>query len=214
VRQNPGAYAPVAAFTTSPCSKGFSAGGSTPNVAATLGIVLTDKGCDSRQTAVIFHAIGNDYAAGKTLCSTDAAKRAHLTLEDCERLVATPVVISAPPAPIAPPQVIVPVTVIPVPAPAPSAVPVVEERKPTLTLHTVGSCTLFNGKPNNVCYRLLDDAVRALEVNPNARILLTGPVESGTLVPYLQKRVSRSRIEIRLADEQNWTLNIQTEVAQ
>jgi hypothetical protein len=86
------AYAPDN-LNTSPCVKGFSGGGSGPMGALSLGFSKTDKGCDSRQTAVIFHSLGNDHAAALVLCSTDAAKRAHLTLADCEAML--------PPAPVA-----------------------------------------------------------------------------------------------------------------
>jgi hypothetical protein len=203
VRQTPGAYAPDAAFTTSPCIKGFSGGLSFPGGAGTAGFSKIDKGCDSRQTAVVFHAIGNDSAAAKLLCSTDAAKRAHLTLEECATIVKPQPVIQ-PSAPSAPaPQVIV------VPQPAPV---ITGKATARLTLHVVGSCKLPNGNPTNACYRVLDDAVLALQSNPDAKIVLTGPVESGKVVPYLQKRISANRIQIRLADEQNWNLNIDTEV--
>ena len=203
------AYAPDAAFTTSPCVKGFSGGASFPGGAGTLGFSKTDKGCDTRQTAVVFHAIGNDEAAALLLCSTDAAKRAHLTLAQCMAIVppVPPVVV---PAPIpAPPQIIV----VPVPAQAP--VPVVEEHsKSSLILHNVGTCRLPNGRPTNACYRMLDDAVLVLETYPNSRIVLTGPLQSDIVVSYLRKRVSQSRIELKLADEQNTTMLIQTEIGE
>jgi hypothetical protein len=83
------AYAPDN-LNTSPCVKGFSGGGAGPMGAMSFGFSKTDKGCDSRQTAVIFHGLHNDFAAAKILCSTDAAKRAHLTLEECQRWAVLP----------------------------------------------------------------------------------------------------------------------------
>ena len=121
VRQNPGAYAPTAAFTTSSCAKGYSGGASTPTVAATLGIAMTDKGCDSRQTAADFFAIGNPTAAAKVLCSTDASKRAKLTLAECEAIVQPKPIIVSVPAP-APPPVAPVITVNVPPSPAPQIV--------------------------------------------------------------------------------------------
>jgi hypothetical protein len=100
--------------------------------------------------------------------------------------------------------------VVPVEAPA----PVVERSKSNLILHNVGTCRLPNGKPANACYRLLDDAVLALETYPTSRIILTGPLESGMVVSYLRKRISQSRIEIKLADDQNSTMLVQTEIGE
>jgi hypothetical protein len=169
VRQNPGAFAPIAAFTTSPCSKGYSAGGSSPTIAATLGIVTTDKGCDSRQTALNFYAIGNPAAAAQVLCSTDAAKRAHLTLKECLALL-PPVVVAPPAIPLAPaaPQVIV----VPVPAAVPPpAVPVVN-------LHQVTRLGTCPAPQANCVNRLLDQAILSLQSNDTAVIVLSGPVVS------------------------------------
>lgn len=206
VRQNPGAYAPTV-YSTAPCSKGVSGGASTPSVAATFGIVLTDKGCDSRQTAVIFHGIGNDFAAAKILCSTDAAKRAHLTTDECLLVVAPPPVVVNTPAPA--PTVIVVPTPTPVAAVIPQPTVEVPVLKQTSTLYDIGSCTMTNLHLTNVCKRMLDDAALRLENRPNARLVLTGPVESAQAAGFLRNRVSRSRIELRLADEQDYTLNIQ-----
>jgi hypothetical protein len=211
VRQNPGANAPVAAFTTSPCSKGYSGGVGTPSVAASLGIVLTDKGCDSRQTAVIFHGIGNDYAAAKILCSTSASKRAKLTLTECLQIVAplAPVVVNTPAAtqPLAPPIVIVVPEPTAVPAPVEPAIPIASSKG---TIRNLGTCPLNSqAKPSNACYRLLDDAVVQLENHPNAHLVLSGPVEASHALSYVEKRISRSRIELRLSDDENYNLTAQ-----
>jgi hypothetical protein len=205
VRQNPGAYAPTN-LNTAPCTKGFSGGASTPAVAATLGIATTDKGCDSRQTAVIFHGIGNDFAAAKILCSTSASKRAHLTLEECLNIVApAPVVIPAPiPAPA--PTVIV----VPTPAPVAAIIPPTQIEIPkavnTGSLTEIGECKLVNGQITNVCKRILDDAILRLNNLPTSTLRVTGPIESTQAVKYLKSRVSPSRVQYVFSDDQNATV--------
>ncbi len=222
------AYAPDAAFTTSPCIKGFSAGLSLPGGAGTGGFSKTDKGCDSRQTAVIFHALGNNTAAAKLLCSTDASKRAKLTLEECLAIVVPPapqVLIRENPAPPAPQVIILPTPAAPQPqvSPLPPPAPVVEHRvkpvfhrvcKSSVKVRNIGQCILVNGKPNNICAPVLDNAVNMLALDTKAKIVLTGPVESATVVPYLRKHVSASRIEIRLVDEQTATVSVLTETGE
>jgi hypothetical protein len=211
VRQNPGAYAPTI-LNTSPCTKGFSGGGSTPAVAATFGVATTDKGCDSRQTAVIFHGLGNDFAAAKILCSTSASKRAKLTLQECLAIVAPPApVVVVPPAPQPAP---VSITVVPVPVPVAAVAPPVQIAVPaekfSAGILTSSECRLVNGKLTNVCYRFLDDAVRRLEQNPNTTLKLKGPIEITTAVKYLKARVSGERIQYTFDDEQNNVVTIET----
>lgn len=93
IRQTPPAYAPDA-YPTAPCIKGFSGGASSPLVAGSIGGGKIDQGCDSRETARVFALMGNQEAAAKILCSTDAAKRAHLTIEDCLKSTPAPIVVS------------------------------------------------------------------------------------------------------------------------
>jgi hypothetical protein len=81
-RQTPFAYSPEA-LPTAPCFKGYSAGASSPLIAGSFGGGKIDKGCEARETARSFALLGNQQAAAKLLCSTEAAKRAHLTIEDC-----------------------------------------------------------------------------------------------------------------------------------
>ena len=208
VRQNPGAFAPTA-FSTSPCTKGVSGGGSTPTVAATFGLALTDKGCDSRQTAAVFYAIGNPAAAARILCSTDASKRAHLTIDQCLSIVAPVPFVPPTPAPSKPEIVVVPV---PTPVAAVPETRVVEVPKETVTsLYDVGSCVMTGLRLTNSCKRILDDVALRLENKPDAKLVLTGPVESVSAVAYLSNRVSRSRVVVHIADDQNATLNMQLE---
>jgi hypothetical protein len=115
VRQTPMAYAPDS-FPTAPCFKSFSAGASSPFFGAALGGGKIDKGCDSRETARSFALMHNFTAAAKILCSTNAAKRAKLTTEDCLALaVPVPEVIGQVPT-VAPVVPMSPVSPVPIPA--------------------------------------------------------------------------------------------------
>jgi hypothetical protein len=202
-----------------------------------LGISKTDKGCDSRQTAVIFFALGNKTAAARILCSSDAAKRAKLSMDECLAIV-TPAqpVVREPVAPQPAPQPQVIVIQAPTPVLQPQVVPqaVVAPGKPdcklvsaavpvhytrvckaSVKVATIGICRLRNGVPESGCYIVLDEAVGALGSNNSSRIVLTGPVESGKVVLYLkQHSISLSRITLKLADDQNGTLTVQTEIGE
>jgi hypothetical protein len=105
------AFAPVG-FATAPCMVAFGAGAQSIPGGISFGGSRTDKGCDSRATAQQFALLlNNRVAVAKILCTTKAAKRAHLTMEDCLASVA-PV-----PSPV---MVVPPVSPPPVVAPAPS----------------------------------------------------------------------------------------------
>lgn len=108
--------------------------------------------------------------------------------------------------PVAPPPTII-VNVPPAPVTA-VVTPVVAEST-TVTLLDIGSCKMVNLKLTNVCKRMLDDAALRLENYPGAKIILTGPVEAGKAATYVANRASRSRIELRLSDEEDYTLTIQ-----
>jgi len=118
-RQTPMAYAPDA-LPTAPCFKTYSAGASSPFFGAALGGGRIDKGCDARETARSFALLHNFTAAAKILCSTDAAKRAKLTLDDCLALVPEVTPVAAPVPTRSEPAVVV----IPLTTPAPVAAPV------------------------------------------------------------------------------------------
>ena len=106
------AVAPIG-FPTAPCLATFGAAAQSVPGGISFGGSRVDKGCDSRATAQQFALLlGNRTAAAKILCSTKAARRAHLTMDDCLVMPApqpvTPVVIAAPvAAPVAPVQVTV-----------------------------------------------------------------------------------------------------------
>lgn len=211
VRQTPPAYAPDAAFTTSPCIKGFSAGLSFPGGAGTGGFSKTDKGCDSRQTAVIFHALGNDTAAAKLLCSTDASKRAKLTIDDCLALVVPRPQTVVVPAPLPQPQPTV--IIVPQPAPAPAVVaPVATAARLTdlghfrvLRTTSSGTCPTVRVALGSRGIAILDKAVAFGE----GEIILSGNVyTSGVAVNYLRKH-TRAKISIKALDDQDGEVLVQ-----
>lgn len=93
---------------TAPCLG--SIGGAAQSIPGgfSFGASRVDKGCDSRQAALLFAvSLHNPDAAARIMCSTRAAKAAKLTLEQC--------LVSVAPAIIAP-------VVAPAPAPAPITV--------------------------------------------------------------------------------------------
>lgn len=105
------AFAPVG-FATAPCLATFGAGAQTIPGGVSFGGSRTDKGCDSRATAQQFALLlGNRLAAAKILCTTKAAKRARLTMDDCLAYVPTPAPVVSTVVPI----VSAPVTPSPVP---------------------------------------------------------------------------------------------------
>jgi hypothetical protein len=210
------AYAPEAAFTTSPCVKGFSGGASSPGFAGSFGVSKTDKGCDSRQTAVIFHALGNDEASARILCSTDAAKRAKLTLAQCLMIV-TPkqVLVEQPPQPQ--PQAVTPrVITWEEPKTEVKPQPVPERVETPVRLTDLGSFRVLRTTAAGVCpttrvalspqgIAILDRAIGM----GRGEIILTGNVyTSGVAVSYLRKRAT-SKISVTAADDQEGTVSVQ-----
>lgn len=80
-RQAPPAYAPTVLPTN--CLGSLSAGASAPIGGLSIGGTKRDRNCESIVLANMFAQLRNFTAAAKVLCSTDAAKKAKLTLEDC-----------------------------------------------------------------------------------------------------------------------------------
>lgn len=211
VRQTPIAYSPES-LSTSPCVKGFSGGLSLPGGAGSLGMSKIDKGCDSRQTAVIFHGLGNDTAAAKVLCSTDASKRAKLTLEDCAAIVRTiPVPVATPVQQI--PNVTIPVTIE---VPPQITAPIVEKQAVTIYEgsfimdQTPGSkfCPAPRALVTDKGRLVLDEAVRNIG---SGKLVLTGnPRNTVASLRYLSRSVNKSRILIQVDDSQNLTVQVRT----
>jgi hypothetical protein len=133
------AVAPIG-FPTAPCLAPFGGAAQSIPGGISFGGAKVDQGCDSRATAQQFALLlNNRVAAAKILCTTKAARRAHLTMEDCLAstpapvAVVTPVVaapsvaqpapiqvtVNVPPAPAAQLVYLTPPQVAPVVAPKP-----------------------------------------------------------------------------------------------
>lgn len=90
------AVAPIG-FPTAPCLATFGGAAQSIPGGISFGGSRVDKGCDSRATAQQFALLlNNRVAAAKILCTTKAARRAHLTIEDCLAFVPAPVAIVPP----------------------------------------------------------------------------------------------------------------------
>jgi hypothetical protein len=198
----------VAPYPTANCSKGYGAGVQTMPIGISGGFSKIDENCAILETARSFDAYGERYAACKIKVNNKYAKKAGVTLEDCMRVVVVvaPVPVAVPTPTPAP----VPNIIVNVPAPMPVVAPTVPIAEINGTLRNLGTCNLHYGKPTNVCYRVLDDAVRVLESQSTARLILTGPIESTKVLSYIDGKIARSRVELRLSDDANSTLTIET----
>ena len=102
------AYAPTA-IPTAPCVKGYGAGAQTAPFGISFGGDKVDKNCQALETARYFAEYGSRLAACKVLISTDAAKKAGVTLEDC---VGTPTPVVEVTTEVIPPAPELPVVVV------------------------------------------------------------------------------------------------------
>lgn len=104
---------------TAPCLGSVGGAGQAIAGGGSFGFTRVDKGCDSRQAALLFAvSLHNPEAAARIMCSTRAAKQAKLTLGQCLATVApTPVVINAPVVTPAPAPIAVTINVPPAPEP-------------------------------------------------------------------------------------------------
>jgi hypothetical protein len=166
-----------------------------------------DKGC------VILEAARNAaiYSNRKMYCIAILQHKVfkNATMEDCmQESTRTVQVIRTPePVQVTPPTIIVPAPQVVIQTPAPSPTPVATNEG---TLYNVGTCKFFNGRPTNVCYRMLDDAIRVLQNSASARLVLSGPMGAVRVLPYVDSKIARSRIELRLEDEAINNLTIAT----
>jgi hypothetical protein len=192
---------------TSPCFKPFSGAGQGPAFGFSFGAGKIDLGCDDRETARLFAIAGNREAFAIIMCNTPAAKRAHLTIEQCKQFIPTPTPV-VPEAKVEPTQtIVVPAPQVVIQTPAPDPTPVATNEG---ILRTVGTCKFFNARPTNACYRILDDAVLALNNSPSARLIMTGSLQATKILPYVDGKIARARIEMRLSDDQYNNLTIET----
>lgn len=104
VRQAPPAIAPP--VLNGVCTGGISAGASAPVGGLSFGKSTADKNCQAMNLAAFLAAYHNYEGAAKTICSSDAAKRAKLKIEDC-RLIESQLETSVRVTPPAPAPVIV-----------------------------------------------------------------------------------------------------------
>ena len=159
-----------------------------------------DANCAILETARSLANFGSDESYCKVMLTDKYVKAAGVTMQDCLRTrkpIPVPVLIPAPVEPAQPTIIIVPEQ------PAPAPVPVIN----TVTrLIDVGTCKLHQW---NACLRILDMAVLKMEMNTDAKLVLTGPQESSKAVVYLRGKIDPSRIDMHFADEQNSTLDIQ-----
>jgi hypothetical protein len=137
----------------------FGAGAQTVPGGISFGGSRTDKGCDSRATAQQFALLlNNRTAAAKILCTTKAARRAHLTMEDCLASVTPPpppiVTASAPAQPAVQPVPPAPQVVI-VEIPMPHETVTVTPAKPVVR-HAARRKIAPQEKP---CYVIQDQCV-------------------------------------------------------
>jgi hypothetical protein len=126
---------------------------------------------------------------------------AKITLDECLKTRAVPVAVPVQAPVIEPKIVIVPAAATPAPEPR-----IITTTKQT---YSIGSCQLNRGQLTNVCKRFLDDAVLRLQNKPGARLQLTGPIEAGKAVQYLNGKIDQSRIEQQFSDSQNSTLSLE-----
>jgi hypothetical protein len=185
------AYAPEAQATVT-CFKGFGAGVQTPLVGGSFGGGKIDKNCAILETARSFGISGSRLSYCKTMLLDDVARKAGVTLEDCMTVPAPPVVVVPPvvePLPVA--VTLQPLELTPI--------------STTVSVRDLGTCKLHRW---NTCSRILDDAVLLLRANTNSSLNLVGPQESSKAMTYLRGKVDPSRVTLTFADDQNSTLSI------
>ena len=129
-RQVATAYSPTI-VPTAPCTKGYGAGGQAPTFGFSLGGSKVDDNCDIREEARLLAQMGARLAACKVAITEKTAKRAGVTLEDCEGAPPEPRIIveqgparivEAPQPPVITVNVPAPVVTI-IPQPVPPAAP-------------------------------------------------------------------------------------------
>lgn len=210
VKQNPGAFAPEI-FSANPCAGvGISGGFSNAAVGISGGLQKIDKGCDDRATAILFLQAGNEIAYAKVMCITPAARRAHLTLDECRQVVRkqTTVIVAPPPSASVAPNVNVTVVIPPVVASAPEPTPVIvttaTQRK------DFPNCSVPNASIlTNVCKAELRDAARAMVGNPGAVLHIAAPQSVvSALKKFLAANGVLHGVEWGIFDGQNNNLSL------
>ena len=205
----PTAYAPTT-IPTSPCLKGYEAGGQGAAFGFALGGSKVDKNCQELELARSFDSM-NERLAGckvKVDAARKIAKDAGVTVADCmehEMVDAPPVVL--PPAPPTPQQP----TFILIPQQAPVAAPAVVTPAPVIQSEIpVGICTFASktqctakdsdaviidpSRPTAVCKEMIAAATAQLKLHPGYVIVLRGnrnPSEDVLLAATRANRVKQ-----------------------
>lgn len=166
-----------------------------------------DKNCAILETARSLANFGSDISYCRVMLTNKYVKAAGVTLDECLATRKQVIPVSAPIEPSAPIIVNVP------PQPQAEIIPPVRVDAPvvenTAELRELGSCNIFNGI-SNVCKRYADDAIVALNANPDTQLVLMGPHQGAGILTYLHSRgISSSRVRMSFADEQNWVLSFE-----
>jgi hypothetical protein len=199
----------ASALPTAPCVIGYGAGGQAVLGGFSFSGGKVDKNCAILETARSFANFGSDIAYCKTMLTDRFAIKAGVTMQDC--LATRKTVVIQQPASIVPVQE-PPQIILNVPAPVVQAPPIPElppAREDVTSLTEIGSCNIFNGI-NNVCKRIADNAILALQSNPGAQLILRGPHQGAEILTYLRSRgVSSAHVRMSFEDEANWSLNFE-----
>jgi hypothetical protein len=189
------AYAPTT-LPTVPCLKTYSGGGQGSSFGFSFGGGKVDKNCALLETARSFDEMNERLAGCKVKISSDYAKKAGVTLEDCMAVEMVHVVTPPPApvvekAPVVPPQVVV--VQVPVPAPAPAPVVV-----PSPIANHQGFYTRFD----NVAKARFDGTILLMRNSPDSRLRLRfNPASSAianSIETYLAANgIDRERVELR-----------------
>jgi hypothetical protein len=156
-RQAPPAIAPP--VLNGLCLGGISAGASSTVGGLSFGKSTADKNCQAMNLAAFLAAYHNYDGAAKAICSSDAAKRAHLSLDDC-KLIGMQIVPPPAPQPVVvhdqvPPQIVViepPITVTPTPEQIKEVTPIKHVVKPVnkSVVHKAKPCAVNPVVPNSL----------------------------------------------------------------
>jgi hypothetical protein len=204
------------ALPTAPCVIGTGAGAQSLLGGLSFSGGKVDKNCAILETARSFANFGSDIAYCKTMLTDKFAIQAGVTMQDClQTRKVVPVLVPQPAQVIQPPQVIVNIPApVPVSVPVQELIPPVQELIPpvqedTSRITELGNCNIYNGI-SNVCKRIVDNAILALQQNPSAQLVLMGPHQGAEILNYLHSRgVSSARVRMSFDDEQNWILSFE-----
>jgi hypothetical protein len=195
------------ALPTAPCVIGYGAGGQALLGGFSFSGGKVDKNCADLEAARSLAVYGSQLAYCKVVLQNKYVKQAGVTLEDClQRQTVAVVPTPAPIIGIPTPQPIV--IQLPQPVAAPVEAPAITVNE-TTQLRELPSCNIYSGI-TNVCKRIADDALLALNQNPNTSLIISGPAAGSAIILYLRSRgLDVSRVRMKFLDDQNSTLNFE-----